>query len=98
MFARVTTIHIKIDFIDKAIEIYQESVVPAAQSQKGFKKIMLFLDRETGKGHSIALWERQEDAIANEKSLYYQEQLTKFLPFYKTPPVKEGFEVLVDAQ
>jgi len=42
------------------------------------------------------LWENQEDAVANEKSLYYQEQLVKFLPFYKSDPVKEGFEVIVD--
>ena len=97
MFARVTTIHIRTDTIDKAIKIFNESVVPAAKSQKGFKRILFFLDRENGKGHSIALWETQEDAIANEKSLYYQEQLTKFLPFYKSPPVKEGFDVVVDA-
>ena len=97
MFARVTKIHIRTDTIDEVIKIFKESVVPAAQSQKGFKRILFFLDRESGKGHSIALWETQEDAIANEKSLYYQEQLTKFLPFYKVPPVKEGFEVIVDA-
>jgi heme-degrading monooxygenase HmoA len=97
MFARVTTIQVKTDTIDKVLKIFHESVVPAAQSQKGFKRIMFFLDRETGRGHSIALWESQEDAIANEKSLYYQEQLTKFLPYYKSAPVKEGFEVIVDA-
>jgi heme-degrading monooxygenase HmoA len=97
MFARVTSIHVKTDDLDEVIDIFNKSVVPAAKSQKGFIRILFFLDRETGKGHSIALWESQEDAIANEKSLYYQEQLTKFLPFYKTPPVKEGFEVIVDA-
>jgi len=97
MFARVTTLHVRTDAIDEVIKIFTESVVPAAQSQKGFKRIFVFLDRETGKTHSIALWENQEDAVANEKSLYYQEQLTKFLPFYKAPPVKEGFEVIVDA-
>jgi heme-degrading monooxygenase HmoA len=97
MFARVTTMHVRTEDIEKVIEIFNESVVPAAQSQKGFKRIFFFLDRETGKAHSIALWESREDAAANEKSLYYQEQLTKFLSFYKKPPVKEGFEVVVDA-
>jgi heme-degrading monooxygenase HmoA len=97
MFARVTTVHFKPDTIDQAIKIYNESVVPSAKAQKGFKRILLFLDRETGRGLTIAFWETQEDAAANEKSLYYQEQLTKFLPFYKAAPVKEGFEVIVDA-
>jgi heme-degrading monooxygenase HmoA len=97
MFARITTLQVRIEDIEEVIRIFNESVVPAAQSQNGFKRILFLLDRETGKGHSIALWERQEDAIANEKSLYYQEQLTKFLAFYKKPPVKEGFEVIVDA-
>lgn len=97
MFARVTTIQIRTDTIDEAIKIFKESVVPAAQSQKGFKGILFFLDRETGKGHSVTLWDSQEDSLANEKNLYYQEQLTKFLPFYKLPPVKEGFEVVVEA-
>ena len=96
MFARVTTLQVRTDSIDEVIKIFRESVVPAAKSQKGFKRILLFLDRETGKAHSIAFWETQEDAVANEKSLYYQEQLTKFLPFYKAAPVKEGFEVIGD--
>jgi heme-degrading monooxygenase HmoA len=97
MFARITTFQLRTDNIDEIMKIFNESVVPAAQSQKGFKRILFFLNRETGKAHSIALWETKEDAIANEKSLYYQEQLTKFLPFYKGPPIKEGFEVIVDA-
>ena len=97
MFARVTTLHIKTDTIDEAIKIFNESVVPAAQAQKGCRRILFFLDRETGKGDSATLWDSKEDSVANEKSLYYQEQLTKFLPFYKTHPTKEGFEVAVDA-
>ena len=97
MFARVTTLHIRTDTVDEVIKIFNESVVPAAQSQKGFTRILFFLDRETGKGHAITLWDSQEDSVANEKSLYYQEQLTKFLPFYKEAPVKEGFEVVIDA-
>lgn len=96
MFARITTIQVRTQYIDKVIKILKESVVPAAKSQKGFKKIYVFLNRETGKAHSIALWENQEDAIANEKSLYYQEQHVKLLPFYKSDPFKEGFEVIVD--
>jgi hypothetical protein len=37
--------------------------------------------------------------VANERNLYYQEQLVKFMDFYqditKFPPVREGYEVNV---
>ena len=93
MFARLTTMQFKIDRIGEALKIYNGSIVPAAQSQKGFQKMYLFLDRDTGKGLSLALWESKDDAIANEKSLYYQEQIVKLMPFFKINPIREGFEV-----
>jgi heme-degrading monooxygenase HmoA len=85
----------KIAFIEKAIEIYNQSIVPAAQSQKGFHGLNFFLDRKTGKAISIAIWESEEDAVANEKSHYYQEQHIKLMSLYSMPPIREGYEVLV---
>lgn len=97
MFARFTTAQIPIERIDIFIKIYEESVVPAAKSQKGYKGIYLFVDRKTGKGVSIGLWESEEDAIANEENRYYQEQVAKFITFYTIPPIREGYEVVVQA-
>jgi heme-degrading monooxygenase HmoA len=94
MFARTTTMQLKIAFIDNALEVYKNSIVPAAQSQKGLIELSLLLDRNSGKAVSIAIWETEEDAKANEKSLYYQEQLIKLRSFYAYPPIKEGFEVI----
>ena len=97
MFARLTTAQIQADRIDRFIKIYEESVVPAAKSQKGYKGISLFVDRKTGKGVSIGFWESQEDAIANEENRFYQEQVAKFIAFYAKPPIREGYEVVVQA-
>lgn len=97
MFARLTTAQIPIDRIDRFIKIYEESVVPAAKSQKGYKGIYLLVDRKTGKGVAIGLWESEEDAIANEENRYYQEQVAKFITFYTIPPIREGYEVVVQA-
>lgn len=94
MFARSTSMQLKIAFIDDAIEVYKKSIVPAAQSQKGLVELNLLLDRNSGKAVSIAIWESEEDAKANEKSLYYQEQLVKLRTFYANPPIKEGFDVI----
>ena len=97
MFARVTTVQVNIDKLDEATKIYEESVIPAAKSQKGFRGAYLLTDRKTGKGISMTLWESEEDAIANEQSGYYQEQLNKFKEVFIAPPVREGYEVSVQA-
>lgn len=95
MFARLTIIQIKTDRIDKGVKLYEESVIPAAKSQKGYKGASLMVDRKTGRGVSITLWASEDDALENERNLYYQEQVAKFIPFYTAPPIREGYEVLV---
>ena len=93
MFARVTIIQVKSDKIDEAIKIYAEKVNPVRKAQKGSRGAYLLTDRKTGKGMAIALWDSEEDAIANEKSGYYQEQLSKFKDVFAAAPVREGYEV-----
>src|SRR4030042_6224253 len=93
MYARLTEMNVKPDKIDEAIEIYRESVVPAAKSQKGFIAAYLLTDRPTGKGISITIWKTEGDALANERNRYYQEQLVKFIEFFQSPPIREGYEI-----
>lgn len=97
MFARLTIVQLKVDRIDESVKLYEDSVVPAAKSQKGYRGIYLLTDRKTGKGISIALWDSEEDAIANEQSGYYQEQVNRFKDLFAAPPVREGYEVSVQA-
>jgi len=93
MFARVTRIQVKSDKIDEAIKIYADRVTPARKAQKGSRKAYLLIDRKTGKGMAITLWDSEEVAIANEQSGYYQEQLDKFKNVFAEPPIREGYEV-----
>jgi len=97
MFARMTTGETRVDWIDKFVKIYEESMVPAAKQQKGYCGAYLLVDRKTGKGVSITLWDCEEDALANEKSLYYQEQLVKAMNVLTKNPIREGYEVVVKA-
>lgn len=97
MFARFTIVQVNADKIDAVIKLYEESVVPAAKSQKGYRGAYLFTDRNTGKGCSLSLWDSEDDAIANEQSGYYQEQVGKFAEYMTAPPVQEGYEVSVQA-
>ena len=96
MFARLTITQTKIDLLDEAVKVTKESVLPAAKSQKGFRGAYL-LSQPNGKAIMISLWETEEDAVANEKSGYYQEQLAKFKDMFTAPPVHEGYNVSLQA-
>ncbi|OGD10948.1 MAG: hypothetical protein A2Y86_02955 [Candidatus Aminicenantes bacterium RBG_13_62_12] len=93
MYARVTCIHIKPEKVGEAVRLYETSVVPAAETQKGFQGILLLTDATTGHGLSITFWDSEKEALANEQNLYYQNQLVKFMPYFSDPPTREGFEV-----
>ena len=95
MFARVSRVQVKMDKFEESTNLYAGSVVPAAKSQKGFRGAYLLTDRKTGQGLSITLWETEEDAVVNEQSGYYQEQLDKFKDVFAAPPTREGYEVSV---
>ncbi len=97
MFARLTITQTKIERFDEALKIYEENVIAAYKPQKGFRGIYLLTDRKIGKAVSIALWDSEDDAIANEQSGYYQEQLSKFKDVFAAPPVREGYEVSLQA-
>ena len=94
-FARVTLTQGKPDKMNDTIKLYKDSAVPAAKSQKGYRGIILLSDFEKGKGISISLWDSEEDAIANEQSGYYQEQVDKFKDFFTAKPIREGYVVTV---
>ncbi|MFC1528358.1 ester cyclase [Candidatus Latescibacterota bacterium] len=94
-FARVTLTQGKPDMMNETIKLYKDSVVPAAKSQKGYRGAYLLSDFQKGKGISISLWESEEDAVANEQSGYYQEQVDKFKDFFTAQPVREGYIVTV---
>jgi heme-degrading monooxygenase HmoA len=98
MYARVTSAEIFKEKIDQFIEIYKEYVVPAAKKQKGFRGIHLLVDRKTGNGMAISYWESEKDALANEKSLYYQEQVARFISFYARQPIRDGYDVPVQVR
>ena len=97
MFARMTTMETKIGKIDKFVEIYEKSIVPAAKSQKGYCGAYFLVNRKTGKVVSITLWDSEEDALANEENRYYQEQLVKIMNLLTRSPIREGYEVSVQA-
>jgi heme-degrading monooxygenase HmoA len=97
MYARVTHVQTQPDKIDEAVSIYRDSVVAALKVQKGYRATYMLSDRTTGKGMSVTIWESLEDLQASESSGFYNEQVSKFAPLLTAPPVREIYEVGVQA-
>ena len=95
MYARVTTIQASPGKLDALVRVYEKTVLPAAQAQLGFRGTYLLTDRGGGKCVAVTFWETEDDALANEASGYYQEQVDKVQHLLTAPPVREGYEVAV---
>ena len=95
MFARLLKIKIETDRIDEAAMLFEESVIPLCRNQRGFTGAYYLADRETGNCVLVTLWASTEDMMATEDSRFFQEQLVKFMDFFKEPPIREAYEVIV---
>ena len=98
MYVRVTTMAFLVDKFAEGVRVFEESVLPAARAQEGFRAAYLLSDRAAGRAVALTFWENEAAARANEKNRYYQDQLVKFLPYFTAAPVREGYEVFVEAR
>jgi hypothetical protein len=94
-YARILRMHLKLDRIDQAKQIFEESVIPLCKNQKGYIGGYFLADRKSGRCIPITIWESEQDMLETERNAFFQEQIIKFMPFFKSPPVREGFEVVV---
>jgi heme-degrading monooxygenase HmoA len=97
MHCRAVSVQIQSGKTQEAIDLYTNSVVPAAKAQKGFGGAYLMTDAASGKALSITVWESQANMEAGEAGGYYQEQIAKFGSLFTAPPVIDHYEVSVDA-
>lgn len=87
----------KLGEMDRAIRTYQNSIVLAAQQQKGFKDALLLTNSHTGKAISITLWETESDMMASETNDYYQQQIEKIAWVLAGPGIVDHYLVSVQA-
>ena len=95
MIARVTRFQVNVDKLDETRKSFEESVIPAVKLQKGYRSGYLLTDRKTGKCLSIAFWDSEEDAIADEQSGHFQERVNMGKEFFTAPPIRELYEVAI---
>jgi heme-degrading monooxygenase HmoA len=92
MFTRVSTFQFQPEKIDEVMDIVRASVIPAAEQQHGYHGMLILTDRQTGKTTSITLWETEANLQAGESSGFYQQQVSKVVPFVTAPPSREIYE------
>jgi hypothetical protein len=96
MYARVTRTQFSPYRLDESIHIAREQVVPAAQQQTGFKGYLMLVDRSTGKGITITLWEGEEDRrVTGQNSSYYRDAIGKIVPLLEAAPQVEDLELVI---
>ncbi|MCF8262254.1 MAG: hypothetical protein K9J12_15885 [Melioribacteraceae bacterium] len=93
MYARLTTFHIPISKTDEAVDIYKNSIIPAAENQEGFVEAYFLINKNAGKFISMTVWQDVEFAVANQKTGYYQAQIDKLAHLQVVSPEIEGYEV-----
>jgi hypothetical protein len=67
MYTRATRVQSPPDAIDKGIAYFKEKVVPAAKAVPGNAGAVLLVDRTTGSGVGITLWETAQALSASEQ-------------------------------
>lgn len=95
MYARIVTVQYQSGKVDEGLQIFLNSILPAARQQPGYKGAMALVDRTTGKAIAIALRETAADMQATETSGYLQEQFAKVMPLLAGAPVVEVYEVSI---
>lgn len=93
MYARVTTFNLEISKRKEAVEIYENSIIPAAEKQDGFKSACFFVNKNAGKFVSVTMWDSMDHAVANQRSGYFQTQIDKLAHLQVVVPEIEGFDV-----
>jgi heme-degrading monooxygenase HmoA len=80
--------------LQSVTDLYRESVLSALQEQPGYCGAYGLATPE-GKAMVITFWETEEDAQAHIASGFYEEQVQKFVTFYRATPGRESYEVMI---
>lgn len=73
MYASVATAQTQPGKADEFLDIWRNSIAPAAKKLPGFKGAYVLTNPDTGKGMSVALYETEADAKAAQTSGKFQE-------------------------
>jgi hypothetical protein len=94
MVARVTSVRVNPEDIEESVRLFDESVIPAVEHEKGFRGVLLLL-RDDGHALAIDLADTLDDVRENERTGVYQSQVAKFADKIVEHPHREVYRVAV---
>jgi hypothetical protein len=100
MYARLTLLEIDTVRIsmDAALEEFQTRTVPLLHDQPGYRGVYV-LTTPDGKGALLSLWDTEEEALADGRAGFYQQELSHFATLFRAAPGRESYEVaFIDQQ
>lgn len=95
MYARVTTFQGSPAGIDDGIKTAREQVIPAASRIAGFRGMLAFADRTTGKTIGVTFWDDQ-DSLQRSEELASQLRATTGVSSGTTVLSIDRFEVVIN--
>jgi hypothetical protein len=95
MYARVTQLEIDPlrTEVHAVVELFKQEIVPTLGDKEGFSGELGLLTPE-GKGVVVTLWDTEEQADASESG-FYADVLSRFVTFFRAPPGRERYEVVL---
>jgi hypothetical protein len=97
VYASVTVAQVNLDRIDDLAPLYQH-FLPILRAAQGWRGIYVVVDRSTGHGQIVGLWETEADAQAFEASGTFQRLLAQYPPgILVGPPQRRVGEVVFHA-
>ena len=93
MYARVTVVQGSPDQIEQGIDAFNSGVLPAVKGVAGYKAAFLLVDRTSGKGMGISLWE-SEDARRRGAEAVDEARAATIKAMGGTVPPVEEYEVV----
>lgn len=80
--------------VEDAVQLFEDSVLPALSEQDGYEGVYV-LATPDGKALVMTFWEDEEAAESGLSSGQYARQLEKFVLFFRAPPGRETYDVVV---
>jgi heme-degrading monooxygenase HmoA len=93
MYARVTVVQGSADKVEQGIDSFNGSVLPAVKGVDGYRAAFLLVDRNSGKGMGITLWETEDARRRGGEAVEAARAATIAAMGGTVPPVEE-YEVV----
>ncbi len=97
MYVRAGTGQIQSGKMREAIDIANDSVVPAVKAQKGFRGIYFMTNAASGSFLALSVWETEADMLASESDAFSLEPFAKIGALMAGPPEFDHYELSVEA-